>query len=680
MSELEEIYDQRFNTHNRKLDSIYLDALMWLYGYDEQYIKELWDSLTIIPPSPEFEEKLTELADSKRYGDIFGEVLGNQDCIFEPYGVIELKIDDLNVFEFPPSEWLEHCSTNPQALKHHERQIKQYLGPLFPEKIKGYTVVIAAKTDPNGHKLELTTYDDIEGKHIENLFQLYNDWFDNHTQNLTPQFQLIATEVSEWLKELYRVNPSKDGFIEWYMATKMKAGISIRANKSCDGNHDVTLEFKMLQDVLTPAIIEEDLHKYCQWRQQRHEQAQALARIELNENAKLYLSKTPYSTFEDLINFAERWIENFYQSSLDKLNEVLASNPDQHPDILNNALKNSIDTLRKMDTDEKNNYPGINFDRTVLNSTAEFIEKILIPFCQLSHSREQAELQQNFLLVINRIGICKVIWYIEDQITLLIAPNPISKPQSILLYNHLSVPAMPNESEQYITTWIFSLRQKIHIATRWVFQQTEEGKRDLRSTFYLDNVRDELGHFAVALKQQLTQSQNWKAIELDLKAEFIVGIYQYYNWYNENAAYRSFFGIDSPYDIIFNVAQSTEREIVKYFPELAFKPLVSNISSTSALSTVDEQIKLSHSQIAIFHHYIDKPINKNNAEEIANKYGQTSGQKLATSYNQLTSPLVRTSRGKNRVKDINMVLPLLEGKAKGMAEKELKEAKANNEK
>ena len=94
----------------------------------------------------------------------------------------------------------------------------------------------------------------------------------------------------------------------------------------------------------------------------------------------------------------------------------------------------------------------------------------------------------------------------------------------------------------------------------------------------------------------------------------------------------------------------------------------------------DEQITLTHSQIAILHHYSGQPITRNNSNDIARKYGQTSGQRLETIYKELTSKLVRTGKGRNRVKDIKAVLPLLTGSAKVMAEKELISAISNNRK
>jgi hypothetical protein len=91
-------------------------------------------------------------------------------------------------------------------------------------------------------------------------------------------------------------------------------------------------------------------------------------------------------------------------------------------------------------------------------------------------------------------------------------------------------------------------------------------------------------------------------------------------------------------------------------------------------------MKLTHPQIAILHHYLKQPINKNNADDIAKRYGQGSGQRLVAVYKELTSPLVRTAKGKNRVSDIKAVLHLLTGTTKELASKELRDAEGNNSK
>lgn len=93
-----------------------------------------------------------------------------------------------------------------------------------------------------------------------------------------------------------------------------------------------------------------------------------------------------------------------------------------------------------------------------------------------------------------------------------------------------------------------------------------------------------------------------------------------------------------------------------------------------------EQTKLSHPQIAILHHLEGWTINKNNANEIAIKYGQTSGQRLADTFKQLTSELVRTAKGKNTVTNYRALENIVSERAKSKYDKELGLALGNNAK
>ncbi|MVM35480.1 hypothetical protein GO755_35995 [Spirosoma sp. HMF4905] len=416
MTELEEVYDRKFDTHNRRLDIIYLDALETLYGFEHQYLIDLQDNFIIIPPSTEFAERLAVLVESKRYSEIFGEALGGNLCIFEPYGIVELKLDNLHIFEFPTSDWLIAVSENQLALTKHIQSVRQELGPQFPDKIKGYTVVIADMKDPNGKKVELTTYDNIEGGNLENLFKLYAVWFSKHTQKLSPLFQEISDEVTDLLVNEYKIKPSKDGFINWFMLNKMKAGITIQATRNASELYDIEFGFDMLQATLTPAVIEQDVHDYCRWRKERHDRAQQLASFSINKNARQYLSKTPYSTFEELVDYFEWWTEKYCQSFLIKLQEVLIPYPEQHLTIFNNALKESVSIVSKIEANRKEYYPIISFDS---NSRQVIIEKITGPISKALCYRPKKEVEQHFFWQLNLIGIGKVIRYIEEQIALL---------------------------------------------------------------------------------------------------------------------------------------------------------------------------------------------------------------------------------------------------------------------
>ena len=89
-------------------------------------------------------------------------------------------------------------------------------------------------------------------------------------------------------------------------------------------------------------------------------------------------------------------------------------------------------------------------------------------------------------------------------------------------------------------------------------------------------------------------------------------------------------------------------------------------------------IKLSHAQIAILYHIIGQTITDNNAGGIAQKYGQTSGQRLHEYYKNLSSKLTRTGEGKNRIKDYQELEPLIPDAYKELYKKELDDTIKNN--
>lgn len=99
---------------------------------------------------------------------------------------------------------------------------------------------------------------------------------------------------------------------------------------------------------------------------------------------------------------------------------------------------------------------------------------------------------------------------------------------------------------------------------------------------------------------------------------------------------------------------------------------------TPATEDNAQTVKLSHVQISILHHLEGWPINKNNAQDIASRYGHKSGQKLNTTYENLTSELTRTAKGKLTVKNYRVIENIVSTNAKPQYNKELKEALNNN--
>lgn len=71
--------------------------------------------------------------------------------------------------------------------------------------------------------------------------------------------------------------------------------------------------------------------------------------------------------------------------------------------------------------------------------------------------------------------------------------------------------------------------------------------------------------------------------------------------------------------------------------------------------TLTEQ-RLTHAQISLLYIYTQKLINKNNAKEIAEQYGQTSGDKLFREYQRLSQYQNERISSKNAVKNIQTVI------------------------
>lgn len=131
-----------------------------------------------------------------------------------------------------------------------------------------------------------------------------------------------------------------------------------------------------------------------------------------------------------------------------------------------------------------------------------------------------------------------------------------------------------SQAEQQVIQWGGRLGQWIHIATRWVFIHNNEGRWELKATFASvgEEGRDLFEVFAIGLKKQLTETQNSAVIGIDLKFKFLVGIRHYYEWYETHKEHRDFFGPDNHYDMLYSLAESTEHEILKFFPQFKALP------------------------------------------------------------------------------------------------------------
>lgn len=98
---------------------------------------------------------------------------------------------------------------------------------------------------------------------------------------------------------------------------------------------------------------------------------------------------------------------------------------------------------------------------------------------------------------------------------------------------------------------------------------------------------------------------------------------------------------------------------------------------TSTGANEESKITLTHAQICLLYIFTKRPINKNNAQEIAEQYGQTSRQKLADKYGKMFNALSERISSRFAVRDIERVIKLLsDPNHLDRARDELRQAKA----
>lgn len=117
----------------------------------------------------------------------------------------------------------------------------------------------------------------------------------------------------------------------------------------------------------------------------------------------------------------------------------------------------------------------------------------------------------------------------------------------------------------------YELRQFIDMAVRWNIEAIFKNRTDKNpfSVFdnYVKNARENFELFSKQLNKKLTNSPNWKAIEIDVKDRFLPMIENYQNWYKEHKPETEKFEPNNPYSLMLSVIESTKKEILKYFPD-----------------------------------------------------------------------------------------------------------------
>lgn len=115
----------------------------------------------------------------------------------------------------------------------------------------------------------------------------------------------------------------------------------------------------------------------------------------------------------------------------------------------------------------------------------------------------------------------------------------------------------------------YEIRQFIDMAIRWKIDGVYDSRTENRPfsifTFYVENARDNFDKFCIQLRNKLSITNNWKAIEIDIKNRFLPMINQYKEWYQLNSESLTKFEPYNPYALMLNVIESTKSEIIKYF-------------------------------------------------------------------------------------------------------------------
>lgn len=115
----------------------------------------------------------------------------------------------------------------------------------------------------------------------------------------------------------------------------------------------------------------------------------------------------------------------------------------------------------------------------------------------------------------------------------------------------------------------YEIRQFIDMAVRYgidgVYKSRTENKPFSVFTFQVENSKDNFDKFCIQLRNKLSITNNWKAIEYDIKDRFLPMINQYLSWYKSNAESLNKFEPYNPYALMLSIIESTKNEIVKYF-------------------------------------------------------------------------------------------------------------------
>lgn len=103
-------------------------------------------------------------------------------------------------------------------------------------------------------KEKIQELNELSSKHIREFDKIFN--------NLCPQFDKKIAEIGRKLSNLYEIDPSKDGFIDWF--TRIKIG-NYKITPYFENGIMIDLEFFFpdYESIFIPNIQDQFLHEYC---------------------------------------------------------------------------------------------------------------------------------------------------------------------------------------------------------------------------------------------------------------------------------------------------------------------------------------------------------------------------------------------------------------------------------
>jgi hypothetical protein len=115
----------------------------------------------------------------------------------------------------------------------------------------------------------------------------------------------------------------------------------------------------------------------------------------------------------------------------------------------------------------------------------------------------------------------------------------------------------------------YKLRDLLDVAIKYpisaVYETVTEKNRYSAILRDVITLRQSFELFRTQLLKSLSESENWKAIEIDLNNLYLIDIERYLKWYEDKKSETEIFGNYNPYEVLFDICTSTKREILKYF-------------------------------------------------------------------------------------------------------------------